>query len=276
MSCFYEKEIRLKIENRELFTATIESGAFTIKIDRYEPAFSTAIHNGNRFSQELAANCLLSQKERYQEEDPYTGSFIEKQAITIIAHDSRYEYDLNRKTEDCVYETAWGKRVWKNQLSDETITASLEKHAQFYRIIHALIDVLREDFGRCIIYDIHSYNYKRYERIDLPVFNLGTSTVRNKKWRPVITEWLTALQKCKIASVRTTVAENDIFLGKGYLAMSCHELYDNVLVLATEVKKVFMDELTGEPDTQVLPSLQKEFNQAVSANSRLFCSNKLT
>jgi len=271
MPCLSEKKILLKIERRELFTATVESGAFTIKIDRYEPAFSTAIHNGNRFSQQLVANCLLSQKERYQEEDPYTGSFIEKQAITIIAHDSRYEYDLNRKPDDCVYETAWGKRVWKQTLSDEAIMASLEKHAQFYRIIHSLINALREDFDQCLIYDIHSYNYKRYERKDLPIFNLGTSSVRNKKWRPVITAWLSALQQCKIGSVLTTVAENDIFSGKGFLAMSCHEQYDNVLVLATEVKKVFMDELTGESDEKVLASLQKEFNDAVSATSKLFC-----
>ncbi len=271
MSYLSEKEIILKIENRELFKATIESGAFTVKIDSYEPAFSTAIHNGDRLSQELVDNCLLSQKERYQEEDPYTGSFIDRQAITIINHDSRYEYDLNRKPEDCVYETAWGKKVWEKQLNKAEDLASRKKHAQFYRILHTLIEALRKDFGQCIVYDIHSYNYKRYERKDLPVFNIGTSSIKNDGWRPIIIAWLAALQKCKIDPVPITVAENDIFLGKGYLAMSCHERYDNVLVLATEVKKVFMDELTGEPDVQVLSSLQKEFNNAISSHSKLFC-----
>lgn len=60
---------------------------------------------------------MLSQNERYQEEDPYTGSFIEDQEITIIAHDSRYEYDLNRTQDECAYETVWGKEIWKTALS---------------------------------------------------------------------------------------------------------------------------------------------------------------
>jgi len=60
-----------------------------------------------------------------------------------------------------------------------------------------------------------------------------------------------------------TAAENDIFYGKGQLAAHCHSLYDDVLVLATESKKVFMDELTGEPDNIILPPLQKAYNKTV-------------
>ena len=39
--------------------------------------------------------------------------------------------------------------------------------------------------------------------------------------------------------------------------------YDDVLVLATEVKKVFMNELTGKAEPVVLPSMQKNYNAAV-------------
>jgi len=270
MLFFSEATIVEKIRNREIFTATIEGGAFTLKINKYVPVLSTAMHNGGQLSQDLADNCLLSQKERYYEEDPHTGSFIENQEITMIAHDSRYEYDLNRKPDECVYETAWGKEIWQTARSRESITASQEKHAQFHRVITAVIEALREDFGRCLVYDIHSYNYQRYERTDLPVFNLGTSTVTNEKWRPVITTWLSALQRIQVDGVETTVAENDIFNGKGYLTTYCHNRYDNVLVLATEVKKVFMNELTGEPDVEMLESLQKIFNATVSQHSERY------
>jgi N-formylglutamate amidohydrolase len=270
MPTLSEADIINKIKHRDFFSGTIESGAFSIKIDKYEPAFSAAIHNGNNLRPELVNNCLLSQSERYYEEDPYTGSFIESQPITLISHDSRYEYDLNRNTAECVYETAWGKDVWKTPLSEDTIKTSQAKHAQFYRIVSTITEALLEDFGECIVYDNHSYNYKRHERKDLPVFNLGTSTVKNKKWRPTIDRWVAALQNMSVEGCEIAAAENDIFFGKGQLAAHCHGLFNNVLVLATESKKVFMNELTGEVNSTVLPSLQKAYNKTVKENTAAY------
>ena len=265
-----EQEIVLKIKQRDTFTTTIDGGAFTLKIDKYEPALCAAIHNGGKLRPDLLDNCLLSQPERYYEEDPYTGSFIEHQPITLIAHDSRYEYDLNRTTADCVYETAWGRDVWREPLSKNAIAASKAKHAQFYRIVSAVVEALAEDFGQCIVYDNHSYNYRRHERTDLPVFNLGTTSVKSEHWRPVIDAWLEALNGMFVEGIDVTAAENDIFYGRGYLAGHCHGRYDNVLVLATEVKKVFMDELTGAADPLVLASLQKIYDQTVTANTAAY------
>jgi len=108
METLSEQAIIEKIARRETFSATVDGGGFSLKIDRYEPAMSAAIHNGGNLRAELADTCLLSQSERYYEEDPFTGSFIEQQPITLIGNDSRYEYDLNRATDLCVYETAWG------------------------------------------------------------------------------------------------------------------------------------------------------------------------
>lgn len=275
MTILSEAAMIEKIKQRETFTATIEGGGFSLKIEKYEPALSAAIHNGGNFRAELKDNCLLSLAERYYEEDPYTGSFIEQQPITLIAHDSRYEYDLNRNTDECVYETAWGKEVWKKPLSKEAITVSKAKHAQFYRIVSAVVEALAEDFGQCIVYDNHSYNHKRHERKDLPVFNLGTTSVKSESWRPVINTWLEALKGISVDGADITAAENDIFYGKGYLAGHCHGLYDNVLVLATEVKKVFMDELTGEADKIVLPSMQTVYNETLRENTANYVKNLL-
>ncbi len=267
MDYLSEQEILNKIKHREIFSATIDGGGFTLKIAKYEPALCAAIHNGGNLREELANNCLLSQVERYYEEDPYTGSFIEQQPITLIGNDSRYEYDLNRNTDECVYETAWGKEVWRKPLTESQIKSSKEKHVQFYRIVSAIVEALGEDFGECIVYDNHSYNYRRHERTDLPVFNLGTTSVKSENWRPVINNWLLALKNMNVEGTEITAAENDIFYGKGYFAAHCHGLYDNVLVLATEFKKVFMNELTGEVDKIVLPSMQKVYHQVVSLNT---------
>jgi len=267
MTTLSEEAMVEKIYNRDTFTATIDGGGFTLKIEKYEPAMSAAIHDGGNMRPELIDNCLLSDSERYYEEDPYTGSFIEQQPITLIGHDSRYEYDLNRNTDECVYETAWGKECWKQPQTEEMIATSKAKHAQFYRIVSAVVEALLEDYGQCIVYDNHSYNFKRHERTDLPVFNLGTSTVKDESWRPVIDAWLGKLKNMPVEGADITAAENDIFYGKGWLAGHCHSLYDNVLVLATESKKVFMDELTGEADKIVLPSLQKAYNTAIRENT---------
>lgn len=265
-----EQEIIHSIKSRQCFTATILGGAFTLKITQYLPAMSAAIHDGSNLRASLLDNCLLDETARYYEEDPYTGSFINEQAITLIAHDSRYEYDLNRNTDECVYETAWGKDIWKTPLTVTAIDESKAKHAQFYRIVAAIVEVLVEDFGQCIVYDNHSYNYKRHERHDLPVFNLGTSSVKSENWRPVINKWVHDLQSMQVDGVEVTAAENDIFFGKGFLAGFCHRKYDNVLVLATETKKVFMDELTGAASKVVLPSLQKQYNKTVAQHTQWY------
>jgi len=268
-----EEQIVNKISQRQCFVATIEGGAFTLKIEQYLPVMSAAIHDGSNFRAELAQNCLLEKSERYYEEDPFTGSFIAQQAITLIAHDSRYEYDLNRNTDECVYETAWGKEIWKKPLNEGMITKSKAKHAQFYRIVAAVVEALRADFGQCVVYDNHSYNFKRHERKDLPVLNLGTTSVKGEHWRPIINNWLGAMQNMNVDGIEVTAAENDIFYGKGRLAGFCHSRYDNVLVLATEAKKVFMDELTGQPDVVVLPSLQQAYNDTVAQHTLWYINN---
>ena len=268
-----EQQIIKQINQRQCFTATVVGGAFTLKINKYLPAMSAAIHDGSNFRPELEDNCLLEKNDRYYEEDPYTGSFIAKQAITLIAHDSRYEYDLNRDTDECVYETAWGKEIWKSPLSEEMIAKSKAKHAQFYRIVTTVVEALVEDFGQCVVYDNHSYNFKRHERKDLPVINVGTTSVKGEQWRPIIDSWLSALQSMSVDGIEVTAAENDIFYGKGRLAGFCHSRYDNVLVLATEAKKVFMDELTGQADAVVLPSLQQVYNDTVAEHTQWYINN---
>ena len=268
-----EQEIIKKINQRQCFIATVVGGAFTLKIEEYLPVMSAAIHDGSNFRSELDDNCLLEKNDRYYEEDPYTGSFITKQAITLIAHDSRYEYDLNRNTDECVYETAWGKEIWKMPLSEEAIAKSKAKHAQFYRIVAAVVEALVEDFGQCVVYDNHSYNFKRHERKNLPVLNVGTTSVKGQQWRPIIDSWLSALQNMSVDGIEVTAAENDIFYGKGRLAGFCHSRYDNVLVLATEAKKVFMDELTGQADAVVLPSLQQVYNNTVAEHTQWYINN---
>ena len=76
MQILSESEIVHRIRRRKTFSAVIEGGAFSIKIDRYVPMVCTAIHAGNRLDSRLEKKIYLSLDERRYEEDPYTDRLI--------------------------------------------------------------------------------------------------------------------------------------------------------------------------------------------------------
>jgi N-formylglutamate amidohydrolase len=134
----------------------------------------TAIHNGHRLRPELLENCALDDAQRLREEDPWTADIAANMPITVVANDSRYEYDLNRTPETCVYEEAWGQAVWKEPLSDVEKAASVAKHNAFYTVLGALYEKLESLHPQVLAYDVHSYNCKRPGMGDVPLFNIGT------------------------------------------------------------------------------------------------------
>ena len=109
-------EILEKIQEEKPFSAIALDGSFSIFIDEYVPYVCLAMHDGGNLREDLRKKIKLKKFERWTEEDVLTGEFIFSLPIRIIAHDSRYEYDLNRSPKKCVYETAWGKEVWKKSL----------------------------------------------------------------------------------------------------------------------------------------------------------------
>ena len=70
MQILSEKEIIHRITQQEPFTAVIDTDAFSIKIERYVPAVSTAIHAGHAVREQIVDKLLLNGSERKYEEDP--------------------------------------------------------------------------------------------------------------------------------------------------------------------------------------------------------------
>ena len=181
-------EIIQKIQNEEPFEAVAEDYSFTLKIEKYVHYVCGAVHNGHQFRKELWSNCLHTEYERWFEEDPCTKEFVKTHPIVIAGCDSRFEYDLNRDPENAIYEDAWGKKLWKEPLNPIHKKLSLEKHAAFYSVVQALISKLEELFGMVVVYDMHSYNWRRWDR-EVPVINLGTSNIDNKRFGASVEEW---------------------------------------------------------------------------------------
>lgn len=226
------------IEAGQTFETLTACGCFYIRIEEYVPFACFSIHNGHRMRPELEKKCLLSGHERWQEEDPHTLDMICSLPVVVSAMDSRYEYDLNREAENAIYEKAWGRKVWKRPLTDRQRKESIDRHADFYRIVHSLISVLEKKFGSLLVFDIHSFNYRRLEK-EAPVFNLGTEKIVNPAYRKYTDHWLSQLRKFRLSNIDVTVGENDVFRGNGFLLSYIGTHFSNTLVLATEVKKIY-------------------------------------
>ncbi|MGM0462141.1 MAG: flavohemoglobin expression-modulating QEGLA motif protein [Fibrobacterota bacterium] len=242
------------------FSAATGDGALEIKIDKYVPFIGTAVHTGSNLRESLQKKTALSEYDRWHEEDPYTGDFIDVLPITIKAMDSRYEYDLNRPPDSAIYDEAWGTQVWKKPLTLREREISLKKHEQYYTVLKALLHRLEDEFKRVLVFDIHSYNYRRWDR-PVPLFNIGTEQVDTAVFQPVIDTWVTRLSRCSIAN-ESGVKCNDVFFGRGYNLRFVKTHFPRSLVLATEIKKVYCDERTGESYPQVIQELKIALRRA--------------
>jgi hypothetical protein len=237
------EQIIQKITDEELFHAVTSDYSFTIKIDSYVPYACAAIHDGHQFRKELWENCLHTEYDRWYEEDPETKNMISTHPIVIAGCDSRFEYDLNRPPEEAVFETAWGKQLWQQPLPELMKEKSLNKHENFYKVIAALITKLEEKFDICVVYDMHSYNWQRWDRV-VPTWNLGTTNIDNNRFEKAVESWRKSLSEIAFPdSIESSAKVNDTFQGNGYFLKFITKKFKNTLVLATEIAKVYCDEV---------------------------------
>ena len=237
MRILSEKECIALINKGECFHAEVASGAFIIKIDEYSPIVCAAIHNGHRLRLELEKTFLLSKEERFYEEDPYTDKLISSFPIQLIGNDSRFEYDLNRaKALSTYFKTAWNKQVWDKPLSQKQRAKSHSKHQSFYNVLEAIISVIEKLFNNAIVFDIHSYNYKRIEQ-NTPTFNIGTGQIDIERWGNVVGQCEKQLNQITLPNLDVRAATDEVFHGRGYLVTHVNAHFDNTLVLPIEVKK---------------------------------------
>jgi len=229
---------------------------------------ATAIHDGHELRPEVAAAMALSDEDRLREEDPYTGQAIVDVPTHVLAHRSRFEFDLNRGAEEAVYRTpeqSWGLKVWKGDC-DETMSArSLDLHASYYRMLGGLLDDIAAEHGRFVLIDVHSYNHRRdgpeaepAPQADAPDINIGTFTMPRDEWAFLLDPLMEAMSGFDFNGRKLDVRENVAFQGKGEQTRFVHERYPGKgCAIALEFKKFFMDEWTGKPDPKELDAMRR-------------------
>jgi len=232
----------------------------------HSPVVAAAIHDGHHVREEVSRILALTDAERLREEDPFTAIWTEVAETRIIGSQSRFEVDLNRPREKAVYirpEDAWGLRVWQERPDEQLISRSLAGYDAFYSEVHNLLTDIARHFGHFVVFDLHSYNHRRdgrnappAEQEENPEVNIGTGTVVNEKWTPLIQRFMADLRAFDFMGRHLDVRENVKFRG-GQFARWIHESFPNSgCAIAIEFKKFFMDEWTGEPDMMRINTIQ--------------------
>lgn len=264
------EQIISKIEAEETFHAVSSDYSFTLKIENYVPYVCGAVHDGHQFRKTLWDNCLHTEYERWYEEDPETKNMVISHPIILAGCDSRFEYDLNRAPETAIYNDAWGKQLWKTPLPDTERQKSLEKHNAFYKVVHSLIQKIESKFGIAIVYDMHSYNWKRWDR-EVPTWNLGTANIDNNRFGEDIEAWRQSLSELQLPNgIKSTSKINDTFQGNGFFLKFITQNFQNTLVLATEIAKVYCDEYNYIMYPEVVFAVEKQLRVRVINHANAF------
>lgn len=273
MSIPFEPEVIEQLRNTKRLQGKSATSGFAFDLDLSTPALVVAIHAGHSVRDELLPLMQIPEKDRLFEEDPATDRMIQGNANAIWGLDSRAEYDLNRPANKALPlkpEQFWGVQVYRVSPTPGMIRRSIEKYEAFYRFAGSCICVLLERFGFCVVYDIHSYNISRQVEKGIknpPLFNLGTALLDRSRWGSRIDAWLLELSRIDISGIGTTVEENRVFSGAGELCRRLTGWDPRILVLPTEIAKVYMDERTGILHDTLIDALGHGLHRAIAAHT---------
>jgi len=229
------------------------------------PLIATAIHDGHDVREDMASHLALSDKDRLREEDPFTREWTPLAPTRVVGTRSRFEVDLNRPRDKAVYRTpedAWGLTVWRDVPPPGLFERSLAEYDLFYDSMRVLLEKMSREYGRFVVFDLHSYNHRRQgsagpvaDVLGNPQVNIGTGSMNRDYWGPVVDALVDTLRCHAFPGGKLDVRENVKFQG-GRWPQWIHEQFpDSGVAIAIEFKKFFMDEWTGIADNASIEAI---------------------
>jgi len=241
------------------------------------PIVAAAIHAGHEVRPEVGGRLATTAAARRREEDPFTDRLTDVAPSRIVGRRSRFECDVNRSRDACVYlepTDAWGIEVWREQPTPTIVARSRALHDDFYDDARRALDDLVETHGGFLLLDLHSYNHRRSgpdaepaDADEHPDVNIGTGTMARERWSPFVDHFLDVLSNTELDLGDThrqlDVRENVNFTG-GHFPAWVHQTYpDTGCAIAIEIKKIFMDEWTGDLYEPVFDQIHAALHRAV-------------
>ena len=244
------------------------------------PVVATAIHDGHDLRPEIADAMRLSDSERLREEDPFTGQAILDVPTHVIAHRSRFEFDLNRAAHEAVYltnEQSWGLDVWRTPPEPGLVERSLAIHAAYYAMLGQLLDTVAGQHERFVLIDVHSYNHRRdgpdgapTAQEAAPDINIGTFSMPRDQWAWLLDPLIEEMRAFDFNGRKLDVRENIAFQGKGEQTRFVHGRHPaRGCAIALEFKKFYLDEWTGQPDPVELQAMRRFVGSIATTAERL-------
>lgn len=234
------------------------------------PVIAAAIHNGHFIREELLPYLAVDEKSRLYEEDPFTGYLADIVETSLVGLHSRFEIDLNREKKQSIYmkpDQAWGLEVWKEIPPGNLLSRSYQAYDDFYAQAESLIAGKIRTYGYAIVYDLHSYNHQREgkpaPREQNPDINIGYNGLDRGFWAQVIDAFAHTLKDTAVGERPLDVRENIKFRGGHFTTWINTGFENRACAFAIEVKKIFMDEQTGEVNEQVLTEIKKALEATI-------------
>ncbi|HRY83660.1 MAG TPA: N-formylglutamate amidohydrolase [Candidatus Cloacimonadota bacterium] len=240
--------------------------------DLNRPLLALAIHNGHEIREDLLKLTKVNDADRLREEDPYTGEIAELFTNHIVVHTSRFEADLNRNPANAIYqspEDCWDLDVRVSELPPKLLDKIYSDYREWYAVLYHQIHQLIQRSGFLIILDLHSYNHRRggpdaapAPQESNPDIILGRSNLP-EKYFPRIADLRSRLDAKQVCG-RPLDCRCDVKFTGGALSRKLNQDFsENVLTLAIEFKKIWMDEHSSEVNQRMFTELKSVFYKAV-------------
>ena len=245
----------------------IQYDGFYARLSGNSPVVATAIHAGSRIRKELQPYLLADDYLRRSEEDYGTSLLIEPCPDIVIADDSRAEYDINRARDITLPLTAerfWGIQIYREPPPDDINRRTLEKYDRFHRFMADYTHRVAEKYGRCYLFDIHSFNPSRQVEKGLdpvPLFCVGTRNVL-PQYRDRADELIERIRAIEVPGLVNHTRENQPF-GGGMFGRRLVENDSRVCAFSIEVAKYYMDEKTQLIDFGLLQSIGRGLSRII-------------
>lgn len=248
--------------------------------NQQSPILATAIHNGHLMPYDLMKYTIISEEDRFREEDPFTGNIAEMFENHIILETSRFAIDLNRTRKKSVYlkpEDAWGLEVRNLEPPQNLQLALYHAYDSWYKILDSQISRLLESHPFLIVFDLHSYNHRRSgphaapdSQKENPDIILGRSNMPHE-YHALVQQLAASLNgkmvKDRILDVRCDVK----FPGGNFPRHLHHNFNGRLIAIAVEFKKIFMDEHSHE----LYPAFFKELREVFYAQTMPWAEDAL-
>lgn len=105
---------------------------------------------------------------------------------------------------------------------------------------------------------------------------MGTSNIDNKRFGDIAEAWRKKLAEVTFPErIKSEAKINDTFQGHGYFLKHITEKFDNTLVLATEIAKVYCDEETAVIYPEIVRTVENQLTQLIDQQAVEFMEMKL-